>query len=349
MGVRRWDSDLGAPEPRRGYALRRMRVLVTGGHGFIGSHLVRRLLAGGAAVRCLSRRPGIPPALEGLDVEVVAGDLRHAGGLARALEGVDEVHHLAGLTSSLTRHAMLATNAEGTRRLLEAAETAGLAGRFVLCSSSSVTGPVPPGARADATTPCRPLTWYAESKLAAEAHTRARAAQVPITILRPPGVYGPRDEAFLPLFRSAARGVSLLAGHPSKAYSLVFAEDLAAAFVAAARSPATEGGTFFVAHPELVTLGRLVEAAEAAVARRTRRVRLPESLMRLIGSLVDLGAQWTGRPSVLGSQRMREVATGDWTCDPTDFMAATGWEPALDVVAGFARTAAWYRSAGWIR
>ena len=333
----------------QGYPVAPMRALVTGGHGFIGSHLVRLLLAEGVAVRCLSRRPGVPPALAGLDVEIVAGDLRHPAGLAAALEGVDEVHHLAGLTSSLTREAMLETNAGGTRRLLEAARRAGLAGRFVLCSSSSVTGPVEPGEVADESTPCLPLTWYAQSKLAAERVAHEHMDDLPITILRPPGVYGPRDEAWLPLFRSAARGVSLVAGTPTKAYSLVYAPDLAAAFVAAARSPSTAGRTYFATHPEIVTLEALVAAAEEAVARRARRVAVPESFMRLLGTVVDLGSQFTGRSSVLGSQRMKEVATGDWTCDGAALEQATGWRAAVALPEGFAETAAWYRAQGLLR
>lgn len=325
-----------------------MRALVTGGHGFIGSHLVRLLLEDGVAVRCLSRRAGTPPALADLDVEIVAGDLRRSTGLDDALRGVDRVFHLAGLTSSLTRDAMLETNAGGTRRLLDAARRAGLAGRFVLCSSSSVTGPVEPDLPADESTPCKPLTWYAQSKLAAEAIARECMGDVPITILRPPGVYGPRDEAWLPLFQSAAKGIALMAGPPTKAYSLIYATDLAAAFVAAARSDATEGGTYFATHPEIVTLEALVAAAEAAVARPSRRLHVPESLMRLIGALVDLGSQWTGRSSVLGSQRMKEVATGDWTCRGAALERATGWRARVAVAEGFAATAAWYRGEGLI-
>ena len=325
-----------------------MRALVTGGHGFIGSHLVRRLQAEGVAVRCLSRRPGIPPALEGLGVEIVPGDLRAATGLDAALAGVDEVYHLAGLTSSLSRAAMIETNVEGTRRLLEAAGTAGLPGRFVFCSSSSVAGPVPADAPATEATPCRPLTWYAESKLAAERVAREHMEALSVAILRPPAVYGPRDEAWLPLFQSAARGVALLAGRPDKRYSLIHAADLAGAFLAAAREPAAAGGTWFVAHPEIVTLEAIVTAAEAAVDRRTRRLAVPESLMRLLGRIVDLGSQWTGRSSVMGSQRMREVATGDWTCDPSAFEAATGWRAGTALTEGFAATAAWYRAEGLI-
>ncbi len=326
-----------------------MRVLVTGGHGFIGSHLVRLLLEDGSTVRCLHRGSGRPAPLADLDVEIVPGDLRRRAGLEAALAGVDEVYHLAGLTSSLTRQAMFETNAEGTRRLVEAARAAGVTGRFVLCSSSSVAGPAPAGAVLEESAACRPLTWYAQSKLAGEDLAREHAGGMPLTILRPTGVYGPRDAAWLPLFRSAAAGLSLLAGDPTKRYSLVHAEDLARALVAAARAPATAGGTYFVAHPEVLTLLELTAAAEQAVGRQGRRLALPESLMRLLGRVVDLGSQLTGRSSVLGSQRMKEVAVGDWTCSPAALARDSGWEARIPLAEGFPATAAWYRAQGQLR
>ncbi|MDA1193789.1 MAG: NAD-dependent epimerase/dehydratase family protein [Planctomycetota bacterium] len=320
-----------------------MRALITGGHGFIGSHLVRLLLEAGTAVRCLSRHAERPQALAGLDVEVVKGDLRARAGLDQAVRGVDEVYHLAGLTSSLTQSVMQATNADGTARLIEAAARADLAGRFVYCSSLSVMGPGPCRTEAD---PPQPVSWYGASKWAGEQAVLARAPEVPVTVLRPPGVYGPRDVAWLPLFRSAARGVSLLAGRPGTAYSLIHAADLARALHQAARHEATRGGVYFAAHPEIVTLEAIVAAAEAAVDRRTLRLGVPPSAMRLIGSLVDLAAQWTGRSSVLGRQRMLEVATGDWVCAPDALMRATGWAPTIGHRAGFRETAAWYRAQG---
>ena len=212
-----------------------------------------------------------------------------------------------------------------------------------------MTGPVGAGAVPEESTPCAPVTWYAESKLAAERTATAWAERVPVSILRPPGVYGPRDEAWLPLFQSAARGFALVAGRPEKRYSLVHAADLAQAFVATARSDTTRGGVYFAAHAEIVSLLDIVAAAEAAVGRVTRRLPVPESFMRLLGSVVDLGSQWTGRSSVLGGQRMREVATGDWTCSPRALEVATGWRADTPLEAGFATTAAWYREAGLIR
>jgi len=325
-----------------------VRILVTGAHGFIGTHLVPLLLEEGAQVRCLYRRDGAPAALAGLDVEIVRGDLRQRDGLAAAVRGVDEVYHLAGLTSSLTRRAMFETNAEGTRRLAQEAARAGVGGRFVLCSSLSATGPAEAGGAVDEGSPCRPISAYGASKVAAEAHAREVAGDLPLTILRPPAVYGPRDTEFLTLFRSAAKGLSLVAGRPDKRYSFVYATDLARAFVAAARSPAALGGCYFAAHPEVVTLVGLVEAAEAAVGRSTRRLGVPASTMRLVGRVADLVSQGTGRSTLLGSERMRELIAGDWVCSARALAQATGWRPAFGLHEGFAATAAAYRAAGLI-
>ncbi len=329
-----------------GYALRCVRILVTGGHGFIGTHLVPLLLAEGARVRCLVRGEGTPEPLAGLDVEIVRGDLRRADGLAAAVRGVTEVYHLAGLTSSLTPRAMFETNAGGTRRLARASAAAGVDGRFVLCSSLSATGPAARGGVVDEGSACRPISAYGASKVAAEAHVRALMTDLPVTILRPPAVYGPRDTEFLTLFQSAARGISLLAGSPGKRYSFVFAADLARAFVRAARSRAARGQCYFAAHPEVVTLLGLVEAAEVAVGRPTRRLALPESAMRLVGRVADLVSQGSGRSTLLGSERMRELVAGDWVCSPAALMAATGWQPRTPLHEGFSATVAAYRAAG---
>jgi dihydroflavonol-4-reductase len=325
-----------------------VQVLVTGGHGFIGTHLVQLLLEEGASVRCLYRRAGRPESLDGLDVEIVRGDIRQEAGLAAALRGVDEVYHLAGLTSALTPRAMQATNAGGTRRLMEAAARAGVSERFVHCSSLAAVGPCPPGGTHHEGASPAPLTWYGQSKRASEEEVRRWSGRVPWTILRPPGVYGPRDAEFLTLFQAAARGWALVPGRPDKRYSLIHGADLARALLAAARTTRTIGKTYFAAHPEVVTLDGVVSAAELAVGRKTRRVRLPESFLHLFGQVGDLASQWTGTSSVLGAQRMLEIATGDWVCSSDALTGDTGWSARFDLRAGFAETLAWYREEGLV-
>ena len=214
-----------------------MRALVTGGHGFVGSHLVRALLDAGTEVRCAYRRDGRPQALEGLPVEVVRADVRDPVALAAAVEGVDEIHHLAGLTRSRTRAEMLGTNHLGTARILTAARETGFSGRFVLCSSLAAVGPSGDGVPRDVDAPPAPLTWYGESKVLAEAEVRAHAEHFETTIVRPPAVYGPGDEAFLGLFKAVRAGLGPVVGAAHWRYSLVHAADLASGWLAVARHP----------------------------------------------------------------------------------------------------------------
>lgn len=165
-----------------------------------------------------------------------------------------------------------------------------------------------------------------------------------MTVVRPPAVYGPHDLAFLPIFTAAARGLAIVPGDPAKRYSMIYAADLAAALLAAGGSTEAAGGVFYAAHAEILTLDDLIAAAERTVHRRVRRLGVPASLMHLVGRATDLVSQVTGRSSVLGSQRMREVAEGNWVCSPRALEMATGWAANVALSDGFQRTADWYRA-----
>lgn len=323
-----------------------VRALVTGGHGFLGSHVVDRLLAEGAEVRALYRRPGRPAVFEGKPVELVRGDIRDRAALARAAEGVDEVYHLAGLTRALTRRQMLETNTEGTRRLLGALAETGFTGRFVLCSSLSAVGRSCDGVPLDELAPTQPMSWYGESKLAAETLLWTFGDRFHVVALRPPGVYGPRDTDFLGLFQAVSRGFAPVLGSLGHRYSMIHVRDVARAHVDAARARETAGRAYMVAHRDPVSGEDIVAAAEQAVGRRARRIVLPASLVRLVGEAVELGSQLTGRASILGRERIRELASAHWVCDPGALERDAGWSATLALGEGFRDTADWYRAQG---
>jgi nucleoside-diphosphate-sugar epimerase len=322
------------------------RVLVTGGHGFVGSHLVERLLAEGARVRCLNRRRDVPERLRGLDVEVVPGDLADGSGLAAAVAGRDEVWHLGALTRSRTRREMHAVNAEGTLRLAEAARAAGVGRRFVFCSSLAAAGPSPDGRPLTEAAPLSPVTAYGRSKLRAEEHLARLAGDLPFTVVRPPAVYGPRDGDFLGLFRAAARGWLPSMGDPGRRLSLVFVADLVAGLLAAGRSGATLGRAWFATAEPHVLQSDLADAVAGAVGRRGRPIALPTSTARLAGTLSSLWAQVSGRAPLLTRERVGELGEGHWVCTSAGLTAATGWRARTGLAEGFATTAAWYRDEG---
>ena len=325
------------------------RVLVTGGHGFVGSHLVRRLVAGGDRVRCLVRRDGVPPSLQGLPVEVVVGDVTQPDSLARAVDGVDEVYHLAARLTAMAEREMLATNGGGTRHLVDAAVRVGGLARFVHCSSLAVAGPSEGGAPRTEAADGRPVTWYGRSKALAERVVRGRGgAGLASTIVRPPVVYGPRDRGLLSLFQTVAKGVRPLLGAQPKHYSWVYGPDLADALVVLGRHPATVGRTYYACHPEVTTLEAFLDTTARAVGRRGVRVNLPDSLVRLVARVSDVVAQATGTPAMLTVDKTHEIEPRAWVCSPAAAARDAGWRATTPIEAGIPATVAWLREAGWI-
>ncbi len=326
-----------------------MRALVTGATGFVGSHVVEALAARGDAVSVLARSAARAAPLERLGVTVALGTLDDAPSLAAAVRGADVVFHLAGLTAAASPADYQRVNAEGTRRLVEAARTARPAPpRFVYVSTQAVLGPSAPGARVAEDAPCRPVTAYGRSKLAGEDAVRA-APGVAWTIVRPSSVYGPRDREFLAMFRLARLGVAPVFGRGAQQLSLVCAPDLAEAIVRAGTTPAAAGRVYHAAHPETVTARELALAIGRAVGRRPLVVPVPTAVAAPLVAAIGALAAARGRPSTLNRDKLAEFLAPSWLLDVGAAERDLGWRAALDVAEGTRRTAAWYRREGWLR
>lgn len=166
-----------------------------------------------------------------------------------------------------------------------------------------------------------------------------------VVVLRPGGVYGPRDVELLPLFRAASRGWLLVPAAGGRLQP-IYATDVAGAVVAAA----DRGG--FGPHP-LAGEGRhtwddVLAAMEAAMGRRVRAIRLPGALMVAVGAVAEAVGRLLGRAPELDRRRARDVARHQWTCSPAPAEEALGWSPSVGLREGLARTAEWYREVGWI-
>ncbi len=173
-------------------------ILVTGGTGFIGGHLVENLLARGERVRALVRRTGL---FNNTSVEVAYGDLVTGDGLIPALHGVDTVIHLAGVTKALSTADYYAGNVQATENLARAISGSV---RMVHVSSQAAVGPGPDAAPLTEDAEPHPVTHYGKSKLEGERIVRAILPDA--VILRPPAVYGPRDTDVFQILKSINRG-----------------------------------------------------------------------------------------------------------------------------------------------
>jgi len=317
-------------------------VLITGATGFVGSHIVRTFVEAGYRVSCGVRATSDTRALDGLAVELVPLDLGPAAqSSADAVEGAEIVVHAAGITRARRKGDYHAVNAQATRWLAASAAAAG-ARRFVLISSLAARGP-------DTSSPDgmeRPVSAYGRSKAAAEGYLRRFADGLETVVLRPTGVYGPRDTDFLPLVKLARAGW-LVIPDDSLPLQPVYAGDVARAVLAAAHAP-VGFGPFPVAEPGRYTWRDLAEGLGWALSRRVRTLRLPAAVLLLAGRVAQQAGWLPGIDPILDERRARDLAVNAWTCDVSGTEEALDWRAEVPLYEGLERTVRWYRRAGWL-
>lgn len=311
-------------------------LLLTGATGFVGSHVAEALHAEGHELRCTVRGDSSLRWIGHLPVDTVEADLREPSALRRALAGVDRVVHVAGVTVAARPGLYRTVNLEATERLAREAAGAGVE-RFVFVSSLAARGPT--GAEG-------PVSAYGRSKRAAEVALADLDRAMKVVVLRPGGVYGPRDDDLLPLFRSAARGWLPVpsAGAPLQP---VYATDAAEAVVAAL-APDIGYGPWPVVEPGRYGWDEVAAGLSEALGRRVRSVPVPGLLAEAAGALAEAAGRVTGRAPIFDLRRARDLVRHRWTADPASAAEGLGWKARVALPEGLARTAEWYREVGWL-
>jgi len=331
-----------------------MIAVVSGSSGFIGSHLVDALLARGATVRALVRDGSAADALDPR-VERSVVDLLDSRSVreATAWEGATHVFHLAGVTKRRTLAQFRDGNVVPTANLLAAAVARGRGAppRVVLVSSQAAAGPAVSANRpVREDDPPRPIEAYGVSKLEAEHAARLHEGSLPITIVRPAAVYGPRDGDFLRAFRLATRAIALHAIPRDHAFSIVHVADAVHALLLAAEHPAAVGRTYFVANERPISWRELyAEMARAAGVSPRLEVRLPLPAIALAGLAGDAVSALTGWHSLANRHKTRLARPRWWLCDAARARGELGWRETRPLQQGIRETYLWYLQAGLMR
>ena len=324
-------------------------AFVTGGTGFVGSHLAEELIRRGYRVRALVRSD--PKWLDGLDVETVPGGLHDADALRRGMDGADLVAHVAGMTRARTQEPLDHVNVEGTRAVLEAVRDTGIP-RVLVTSSLEAMGPnrlrpdgTPvPATEADAP---QPISMYGISKARMEDVVRRDFADLGVTVVRPPAVYGPREADLYEMVKGAARGLFPIVGDAHQPrVSMVYVADLVRGMADLAEAPEAAGETFFVGTPGF-SWAEVRAAVEAAVGRKTLTLPIPGRVIGAVGALAEWGGGLVGTLPPLTRDKA-EAARHAWVCSSEKAAGVVGYVPEVGLVEGFAATVAWYRAEGWL-
>ena len=328
-------------------------ILVTGGTGFIGTHLVDKLSGSGRAVRCLVRRKirrKIRQRSMPAGVETVYGDLSGGEGLPEALRGVDIVIHLAGVTKALEPNDYYAGNVRGTRTLLNAMLVNAKAGRsirLVHVSSLAAIGPSLDGSPVGEDARPQPLSHYGKSKLEGERLVRELAPGA--VIVRPPVVYGPGDTDVFQLLKSISKGLVLQIAGGERWFSAIYVKDLVEGLIAASESSRAAGRSYFLAHSKPASWTQLGAVAGRIMGRNPRVLRVPVAVAHAVGYSAEVWSRITRKPGIISREKVAEAQCMSWTCDPRRAAAELGFQAATSLEEGLAETLAWYKEAGWLK
>jgi nucleoside-diphosphate-sugar epimerase len=328
-----------------------MRVLVTGGTGFVGSHLVRRLAARGHEVTTLDRSPGLfDNELRAAGVTLLSGSVTEPADVARATAGQEIVYHLASPFGDILEpdSAYWAIEVEGTRHVLEAARQAGVR-RVVHCSTQGVHGIIesPPG---DEESPIAPRDYYCYSKAAGEQVVAEFVAQgMDVVTVRPTSVYGPGDtRGWLKLYRMVAKGWFLMVGDGRTYNHPVYIENLVDLFELVADAPQAKGRIYLAGDEESVTLTDLVKSVAGAVGASVHIVRFPwYRAAWLCAAALESASRRVGfRPPVFRRRLSWFKTNRAFRIDRA--RRELGYQPRVGLQEGLRRTADWYRSHGYL-
>jgi nucleoside-diphosphate-sugar epimerase len=333
-----------------------MRTLVTGATGFIGSILVERLLdrtklqeKKSTHVFCLVRRAAAGTWLENLPVEFVHGDLFSDAALIPVLSEVSRVIHLAGVTKARSEAEYFHSNVETTRHLLQlCVRHAKQLQRFVYISSIAAAGPSSDGHPVTEDDPPQPMSIYGRSKLAGELACRERRGELPITIIRPPVVYGPRDQDVYQYFKQVKMGLRLRLGRHERKVSMIHVDDLVAGIILASEHPRAAGETYFITNPQPYDWHELGQAVASAMHRKTISITIPEAIAPVLAAASELGAKITGKPALLNFDKVSEMRQYYWVCSGEKARQQLGFVPAFSIEDGLQNTWQWYRENGWL-
>lgn len=325
------------------------RVLVTGGTGFVGSHLVERLLRNGYAVACLVRDLRQLRWLEGMEVQLAEGDCTRPESLAAALQGVSHVFHCAGLTKAKRARDYYLVNHLGTRNLLEACAqyNPGLE-KFILVSSQAAAGPSPDGRPVNDSDKPQPVSDYGRSKLLAENEVSGFKDRFPVVILRPTAVYGPRDVDVFELFRWASRGLTIEISGKERYLNLCYVEDLTAALLLAAEGKTESGSIYFVAESRAYSFSEFRNLLLSTGGVNARTIKLPYGVAYLTGLVAEIGSLFSKRPALANRQKVREAAQQYWLCDTARIKNDLCFRAEYPLQKGLELTWKWYRKNRWL-
>ena len=332
----------------------RMKILITGASGFIGSFIVEEALKQGFETWAAIRKSSSKEWLQDERIHFIELNLSSKAQLIEQLRGqdFDYVVHAAGVTKCLNKQDFHRINYEGTRNLVETLlEVEMPLKRFVFVSSLSIFGAIkeqqPYEEICESDTP-QPNTEYGRSKLAAEQFLETLGARLPYIILRPTGVYGPREKDYFIMAKSIQQHSDFAVGYQQQDITFVYVKDVVQA-VFLALEKGENGRKYFLSDGEVyqsVTFSNLIH--EALGRPWWIRITAPVWVLRIVTFFGEYIGRMTGKVTALNNDKYNILKQRNWRCDIQPAIKELGFEPKYKLAEGVKETIKWYKEKGWL-
>lgn len=323
--------------------------VVTGASGFVGSHLVDKLLAEGHQVKCILRKTSSKRWLENKPVEIIDAGLFDKDNLRKILKDADYLFHVAGVVKAKNTEDYFKGNVETTQNLLDIlSEVNPKIKRVVIVSSQTACGPSLDGKPVTEKTKEHPITTYGRSKYAQEQLAKKYFDKLPITIIRPPAVYGERDTEIYLFFKTYKQGLMGLIGFDKKQVSIVHVEDLVNGIFLAAISQKAVGQTYFIGSEKYYNWVEIGEICSKAFGKKAFTVKIPHTFVYTVAGVAQFFALYSSKAATFNLEKARDFVQSAWTCDVSKAVDDLGFRQNVSLEDGMKRTIDWYREMKWL-
>lgn len=309
-------------------------IALTGATGFVGRYVVEELLRRKIPVRVLVRSTQKAQTLDG--VEICIGSLEEPRTLAKLVEGAETIIHCAGAIRAKNLAHFNEVNVAGMKRVITACVQAKVK-RFVHISTMAAREPK--------------ISGYAASKREGEHALHRHGQDMDWIILRPPVVYGPRDEATLPLMKLFLKRIAFIPGNPKGRISLVFVEDLARAIVVAVRAKKFKSRLTHELHDgtkDGYSWKDLAVLASETTGRKIWCYFIPMATSELVAIVISTLSRLAGKIPIVTQKKVHEIYHPDWVAKHFLFEDYFNWSAQTKFRDGFPKTVDWYRKEKWI-
>lgn len=326
------------------------RVLITGASGFLGYHLIQAALQSGLEVFAAVRKSSHIEHLKDLNIQYTDLDFTSVASLKKEIEdkAYHYIIHASGVTKAKTEQEYNTINAQYTQNLALAATTSNVdLEKFVFVSSLAALGPLEVlQQKIEDNSEARPVTLYGQSKLLAETYL-AEIPDLPLIVIRPTAVYGPREKDMYILFKTINKGWEPHIGRFEQQLSFVFVTDLAEIIIKALSSRITRK-SYNVSDGFVYDRYALADGVKRALSKKTFAIHLPVRAVHALAATMDLIYAKSEMTPALNKHKMPELTAVNWACNIQNIQNDLNFNPEYDLEKGLHETVQWYKNNNWL-